>query len=42
VILALSTAFFDAFLRDDAAARAWLEGDAPRSVLAEADQWQWK
>ena len=42
VILALSTAFFDAFLRDDAAARAWLESDAPRSVLAEADQWQWK
>lgn len=42
VVLALSTAFFDAFLRGDAAARGWLESDAPRSVLAEGDAWQWK
>lgn len=42
VVLALSTAFFDAFLRGDAAALAWLEGDAPRSVLADGDLWQWK
>ena len=42
VVLALSTAFFDAFLRGDAAARAWLESDAPRSVLADGDLWQWK
>lgn len=42
VVLALSTAFFDAFLRGDASARAWLESDAPRSVLAPDDAWQWK
>ncbi len=42
VVLALSTAFFDAFLRGDAAALGWLESDAPRSVLAEGDLWQWK
>lgn len=42
VVLALSTAFFDAFLAGDATARAWLESDAPRSVLAEGDLWQWK
>lgn len=42
VVLALSTAFFDAFLRSDAAALAWLESDAPRSVLADGDLWQWK
>jgi predicted dienelactone hydrolase len=42
VVLALSTAFFEAFLRGDAAALAWLESDAPRSVLAEGDLWQWK
>ena len=42
VVLALSTAFFDAFLRSDKAARGWLESDAPRSVLADGDLWQWK
>lgn len=42
VVLALSTAFFDAFLRGDAAALAWLESDAPRSALAAGDLWQWK
>ena len=42
VILAVSTAFFDAFLGGDATARAWLESDAPRSVLAAGDLWQWK
>jgi len=42
VVLALSTAFFDAFLRGDEQARAWLESDAPRSVLADGDLWQWK
>ena len=42
VVVALSTAFFDAFLRGDTAARAWLESDAPRSVLAAGDLWQWK
>jgi predicted dienelactone hydrolase len=40
VILALSTAFLDAYLRGDAAARAWLDGAGPRSVMETADQWQ--
>jgi predicted dienelactone hydrolase len=41
-ILALSTAFWDAYLRGDAAARAWLQGPGPRSILAERDRWQVK
>jgi predicted dienelactone hydrolase len=41
-ILALGTAFWDAYLRDDAAAREWLNGDGPRSVLDEKDRWQRK
>jgi len=41
-ILALSTAFWDAYLRGDAAARAWLDGDGPRSVLEPKDRWQKK
>jgi len=40
VILALSTAFLDAYLRGDAAALAWLNGAGPRSVMEPADQWQ--
>ena len=40
VILALSTAFWDAYLRDDAAALTWLNSDSPRSVLETEDQWQ--
>jgi predicted dienelactone hydrolase len=42
VILALSTAFWDAYLRNDAQAKAWLDGDGPRSVLEPADHWQKK
>jgi predicted dienelactone hydrolase len=42
VILALSTAFWDAYLKDDAAAKAWLDGDGPKSVLEEKDHWQRK
>jgi hypothetical protein len=42
VILALSTAFWDEWLRGDPAARAWLEGDGPKSVLEKNDRWQWK
>lgn len=38
-ILALTTAFFDSTLRNDAAAKAWLANDA-RSVLEEKDRWQ--
>lgn len=42
VILALSTAFWDAYLRDDPAAKAWLQGDGARSVLEAGDRWQRK
>jgi hypothetical protein len=38
-ILALSTAFWDSYLRGDAAARAWLDGSGARSVLEKADRW---
>lgn len=38
-ILALSTAFWDAHLRGDAAAAAWLHGDGPRTVLQADDLW---
>jgi predicted dienelactone hydrolase len=40
VILALSTAFWDAYLRDDTRALAWLNGSGPRSVMEPGDQWQ--
>jgi hypothetical protein len=39
-ILAISTAFWDTHLRGDAAARAWLQGPGPKTVLEEADRWQ--
>ncbi len=39
-ILALSTAFWDSYLRGDDAARAWLQGDGVRSVLQEQDRWE--
>ncbi|MGD0382066.1 MAG: dienelactone hydrolase [Thermoguttaceae bacterium] len=42
VILALSTAFWDTWLRDDAVAKAWLDGDGPRSLLDKNDGWQKK
>lgn len=42
VILALSTAFWDAYLGQDAAAKQWLSGDGPRSVLEANDRWQMK
>lgn len=41
-ILALSTAFWDAWLRRDPAARAWLDGAGPESVLEPRDRWQRK
>ena len=40
VILALSTVFWDAYLRGDARALAWLNGPGPRSVMEPEDQWQ--
>jgi predicted dienelactone hydrolase len=42
VILALSTAFWDAYLRDDLQAKEWLDGDGPKSVLEQGDMWQKK
>jgi predicted dienelactone hydrolase len=41
-ILALSTAFWDSYLRDNRAAKTWLDGDSPRSVLEKDDRWQKK
>ena len=41
-ILALSTAFWDAYLRQDDAARAWLDGPGPRSILQSRDVWRAK
>ncbi|MGJ8653556.1 MAG: alpha/beta hydrolase family protein [Opitutaceae bacterium] len=40
-ILKISTAFWDAYLKEDTSAEAWLRGDA-KSVLEEQDRWQWK
>lgn len=42
VILALSTAFWDAHLKGDAEAKAWLNGDGPRNVMEKSDRWQRK
>jgi hypothetical protein len=41
-ILAISTAFWDAYLRQDSAARAWLDGSGPRTVLEPRDNWTMK
>lgn len=42
VILALSTAFWDTYLRGDTDAKSWLTGDAPRKLLEADDKWQTK
>lgn len=42
VILALSTAFWDAYLREDVKAKTWLNGTGPTSVLEMQDRWQSK
>jgi len=42
VILALSTAFWDAFLKEDAAAKEWLNGSGSRFVMQNEDRWQRK
>jgi len=42
IILALSTAFWDAYLQKDTAAREWLDGDGPKTVLGMRDTWQMK
>lgn len=42
-ILALTTAFWDTYLRGDAAAKTWLDGEEGiRAVLAPDDRWQKK
>ena len=41
-ILAVTTAFWDAFLRGDGDARAWLDGAGPGMVLEAGDRWQRK
>ncbi len=41
-ILAITTAFWDSYLREDAEARRWLDGDNVRSVLEKDDQWRKK
>lgn len=41
-IMAISTAFWDSYLREDATAKAWLESDSVRSVLETEDKWQRK
>lgn len=38
-ILALSTAFWDAYLKDNAEARAWLDGPGAKSILESEDRW---
>ncbi len=40
VILALSTAFWDAYLRGDKDALGWLNGAGPRTVMEPADDWK--
>jgi predicted dienelactone hydrolase len=39
-ILALTTAFWDAELKADPSAKAWLNGEGARSVLVAADRWE--
>jgi predicted dienelactone hydrolase len=41
VILALSTAFWDAYLQNNKDALAWLNGTGPRSVMESADDWKY-
>ncbi|MEK7952161.1 alpha/beta hydrolase family protein [Luteolibacter soli] len=39
-ILALTTAFWDAELKGDSEAKAWLNGEGAKSVLVAADRWE--
>ena len=41
-IEAISTAFWDAYLKDDATAKTWINGDGVRGVLEGADVWELK
>jgi predicted dienelactone hydrolase len=42
LILAVTTAFWDAWLRDDPAARAWLAGNSPQLLMQPGDSWKSK
>ena len=42
LIKALSTAFWDAYLKGDKQAKQWLESDRPKSLLEEGDRWSAK
>ncbi len=42
VILALSTAFWDAFLKENKSAVEWLNGSSPSSAIEKNDRWQLK
>jgi predicted dienelactone hydrolase len=42
VILALSTAFWDAYLKNDPESKTWLNGDGAQRMLDSDDQWQKK
>lgn len=41
-ILAIGTAFWDAWLKGDDAAKSWLQGSGPSTVLEQGDRWQTK
>lgn len=42
VILALTTAFWDTYLRGDKVAKEWLDGAGAKSILEKEDHWQLK
>jgi predicted dienelactone hydrolase len=41
-ILALSTGFWDAYLKGDPAAKVWLDGEGAKKTLDQADEWRKK
>ncbi len=41
-VLALSSAFWDAYLKSDLEAQKWLDGSGPKSVIDPKDRWQRK
>ncbi|HEX3659730.1 MAG TPA: hypothetical protein VHV55_28340 [Pirellulales bacterium] len=41
-ILALTTAFWDAYLNNNPEAKSWLDGDGPSKLLEAGDRWQKK
>ncbi len=41
-IMQLSTAFWDAYLREQASAKQWLQGEGPREIMDKNDRWQSK